>query len=77
METFTLEQLKQFDGKSGKPAYFAFLGMVYDATGNDLWADGDHQGIHSAGTDLTTEIENAPHGAEVLEGLKIVGELQK
>ncbi len=77
METFTLEQLKQFDGKNGKPAYIAFKGKVYDATGSSLWEAGEHQGIHFAGNDLSTEMENAPHGEEELNQLKIVGELQK
>jgi predicted heme/steroid binding protein len=46
---FTLDQLKQFDGKSGKPTYVAIEGKVYDVSGSDLWSGGDHQGMHSVG----------------------------
>lgn len=78
METkfFTLDQLKQFDGRAGKPAYVAVKGKVYDVSRSDLWADGDHQGMHSAGADLTTEITDAPHEEDVLTRFPLVGELR-
>ncbi len=74
---FSLEQLKQFDGKAGKPAYVALKGKVYDVSHSDLWNHGDHQGMHSAGVDLTGEISDAPHGEEVLSEFPVVGELHK
>jgi len=73
---FTLDQLKQFDGRAGKPAYVAVKGKVYDVSRSDLWADGDHQGMHSAGADLTTEITDAPHEEDVLTRFPLVGELR-
>ena len=72
---FTLEELKQYDGKNGKPAYIAHKGKVYDVTDNYLWIDGDHQGEHAAGKDLTEDIANAPHGEENLERVKLIGVL--
>lgn len=72
---FTLEELKQYDGREGRPAYIAFKGKVYDVTESFLWVDGDHQGQHAAGRDLTSEISLAPHGEETLERVKIVGVL--
>lgn len=72
---FTLEELKQYDGKEGRPAYIAFRGKVYDVTDNYLWTDGDHQGEHAAGKDLTEAMANAPHGEENLERVKLVGVL--
>ena len=72
---FTLEELKQYDGKDGRPAYIAYKGMVYDVTDNFLWIDGDHQGEHAAGKDLTEEMANAPHGEENLERVKLIGVL--
>jgi predicted heme/steroid binding protein len=72
---FTPEQLKQYDGKQGRPAYIAYKGKVYDVTDSYLWTDGDHQGQHAAGRDLTEEIVNAPHGEETLERIKPVGTL--
>ena len=74
---FTLKDLKGFDGKSGKPAYIAFKGKVYDVSGSPLWAEGKHQGRHFAGTDSTEEITNASHAEEVLTKFPVVGELRK
>ena len=51
METsrkFTLDELRHFDGKNGRPAYVGYKGKVYDVTGSDQWIDGDHMG-HMAG----------------------------
>ena len=72
---FTIEELNQYDGKNGKPAYIAYKGKVYDVTDNFLWVDGDHQGEHAAGKDLTEEMANAPHGEENLERVKLIGTL--
>jgi len=70
---FTLDELKQYDGKEGRPAYIAYNGKVYDVTNDYLWTDGDHQGEHTAGKDLTEEMKLAPHSEETLERIKQVG----
>ena len=70
---FTVEELKQYDGKEGRPAYIAYKGKVYDVTDNYMWMDGDHQGEHAAGKDLTEAMANAPHGEENLERVKLIG----
>jgi predicted heme/steroid binding protein len=72
---FTLEELKQYDGTDGRPAYIAYKGKVYDVTDSFLWIDGDHQGQHAAGKDLTEDMALAPHGEETLERVKLVGVL--
>jgi predicted heme/steroid binding protein len=74
---FTLEELKNYDGKDGRPAYIAFKGKVYDVTDDFLWMGGDHQGEHVAGKDLTEEMALAPHAEDVLERVKLVGVLVK
>ena len=74
---FTLEELKNYDGKDGRPAYIAYKGKVYDVTDDFLWAEGDHQGEHAAGRDLTEEMALAPHGDDVVERVKLVGVLAK
>lgn len=72
---FTLEDLKQYDGKNGKPVYVAYQGKVYEVTESGLWSSGEHMGLHEAGKDLTEEIELAPHREEVLERVKLIGTL--
>jgi len=73
---FTIEELKEYNGKNGKPAYIAYKGKVYDVTDDYLWTDGEHQSEHSAGTDLTEEMSHAPHMEDVLERVKFVGTLK-
>jgi predicted heme/steroid binding protein len=75
MRQFTVEELKQFDGKDGRPAYVAYNGKVYDVTQSSLWDSGMHF-EHLAGADLTEIFKDAPHGEEVLERVPIVGELK-
>ncbi|XHH09126.1 MAG: cytochrome b5 domain-containing protein [Candidatus Bathyarchaeia archaeon] len=69
---FSLEELKGFDGKNGKPAYVCYKGKVYDVSVSDQWTDGDHMG-HLAGKDLTEDMEIAPHADDVMGRMKIVG----
>jgi predicted heme/steroid binding protein len=71
-QKFTLQELKEFNGKNGKPAYVCYKGKVYDVTDSSLWGEGDHMG-HAAGEDLTEQMEIAPHAEEVLERMKAVG----
>jgi len=75
LRKFSLEELKQLDGREGRPAYIAYDGKVYDVSESFLWTEGDHQGQHVAGKDLTKEIKLAPHGEEMLERVKLVGVL--
>lgn len=67
MKEFTLEELKGFDGRDGRPAYVAFDGVVYDVTESAMWNDGDHEGMHQAGADLTGEHADAPHDVYVTD----------
>jgi predicted heme/steroid binding protein len=73
----TVEELKQYNGKDGKPAYIAYQGKVYDVTDDFLWVEGDHQGEHTAGADLTEHMSSAPHLEDVLERVKLIGVLTK
>ncbi len=36
-KTFTLEELKQFNGQNGQPAYVAVDGVVYDVSNVGPW----------------------------------------
>jgi predicted heme/steroid binding protein len=75
MQTFTREELAQYNGKNGKPIYIAHKGKVYDVTDSSLWNGGEHQGLHIAGVDLTKEIFDAPHEEDLLERFLLVGTL--
>ena len=71
----TREELKKFNGKNGAKAYVAYEGKVYDVSGSYLWANGEHEGEHSAGEDLTEMMKNAPHGKGVFNDFPVVGTL--
>ncbi len=71
----TLDQLKQFNGKDGNPAYIAVDGIIYDVTNERKWSNGTHEG-YGAGKDLTDAIKNkSPHGTKILNGVPVVGKL--
>lgn len=72
---FTIEELAKYDGKAGRPAYFAYKGQVYEATASPRWKDGLHIGKHRAGTDLTEAMASATHGEEVMTRLPVAGAL--
>ena len=67
MKEIDSKELLKFNGKNGKPAYVAHQGKVFDVSKSKLWEGGVHMDRHRAGNDLTTDIQAAPHGPEVLE----------
>jgi predicted heme/steroid binding protein len=76
MREFTEEELAQYDGKDGTPAYIAYKRKVYDVTHSFLWQRGRHQVLHQAGADLTDSLSEAPHGDDLLERIPIIGTLR-
>ncbi len=75
---FTAEELKQYNGKGGKPVYAAVDGIVYDLSGSKYWKTGRHMKMHDAGTDLSEDIhKRAPKSihrdGKILEGMPKVG----
>ncbi len=74
MPDYTTEQLAQFDGRDGHPAYVAYKGTVYDLSDSAMWDQGDHEGMHTAGADLTAEHDDAPHDVVVTD-FPVVGTL--
>ena len=71
----SVEELSRCDGKEGRPALFAHAGQIYDAGGSRLWKQGNHVGRHQAGSDLTDVLSQAPHGADMMSRLPVVGRL--
>jgi predicted heme/steroid binding protein len=74
IKKFNEKSLAEFDGTDPeKPAYVAYKGKVYDVTGNPLFIDGLHF-EHTAGMDLTEDMDEAPHSDKVMEELTVVGD---
>jgi predicted heme/steroid binding protein len=74
MKEFTLDELAEFNGREGNPAYVAYKGTVYDVSESMMWDAGDHEALHQAGGDLTDEHDDAPHDVYVTD-FPIVGKL--
>lgn len=75
-QTFTIEELSQYDGLEGRKAYIAVDGIVYDVTDIPQWKDGIHQGRFQAGKDYSAEIRSeSPHGLSMLSRAEKVGVL--
>jgi predicted heme/steroid binding protein/uncharacterized membrane protein len=71
------DEVKNFNGEDGKPAYIIYDGKVYDVTDSRLWKNGKHMGRHKAGEDLTAFISMAPHTDKVLEKVKYVCDIEE
>ncbi len=67
MEEIDPKELPKFNGKDGNPVYIVHRGRVFDVSASKLWKTGLHMNRHQAGKDLTTDIQAAPHGLDVLE----------
>lgn len=78
-KVFTVEDLAQFDGKDGRPAYVAVDGVVYDLAGSSTWPEGDHTPCDldaMAGKDLSETIEKAPARMRTyLQRFPVVGKM--
>ena len=75
-KVMTVQELAKYDGKEGRPAYVACKGLIYDVSKSTSWEDGVHHDTHLAGRDLTQELEQAPHGEDMLEAFPVVAELE-
>ncbi len=74
-KALTMDELTQFDGTEGRPAYIAYEGQIYDVSRSKLWEEGVHFGKHRAGFDLSDYLEQAPHGQEKFVSMPRVGKL--
>lgn len=77
MQEFDPQTLAEYNGQDGKEIFIAHEGKVYDVSGSKMWKGGLHMRRHHAGTDLTTDIQAAPHGTEVLARYPQVGVVKK
>lgn len=77
MKVFSLDELTEYDGSDGNPAYVAVDGLVYDVSDVPAWTGGEHKG-NMAGQDVTDAIKNqSPHGISKLKNLPVVGKLEE
>lgn len=77
MKEIDSRELSEGNGQEGKPVFIAHHGNVFDVSESKLWKGGLHMKRHQAGKDLTTDIQGAPHGTEVLERYPQVAVLKK
>jgi predicted heme/steroid binding protein len=64
-KSFTENELRRYTGEDGGPMYIAYQGIVYDVSGCPKWRKGMHENLHYPGQDLSTELQDAPHQADV------------
>ncbi len=74
LPAYTKSQLALRNGQDKPTVWIAYKGIIYDVTDSRLWSNGLHY-EHWAGQDLTAELEDAPHTADVFERFEKVGEL--
>lgn len=72
---FTLQELANYTGVNGKPAYVAVDGIVYDVSSNPMWLGGTHYGLN-AGKDLTEQFKTCHDKKSMLDSLTKVGILK-
>jgi predicted heme/steroid binding protein len=61
----TLAELRRNNGDPGRRKYVAYQGIVYDVTDCPRWRLDLHEREHFSGLDLTSELKEAPHKADV------------
>ena len=62
---FSERELRAYIGERGMPMYVAYDGVVYDVTRCPKWRRGIHENLHWPGQELTAEMKDAPHSADV------------
>ena len=73
----TSKELSKYDGRDGRSAYVAVSGVIYDVSSSPHWKEGDHEGVHQAGRDLTEELKSAPHVRTLIERFPVMGKIEK
>jgi predicted heme/steroid binding protein len=76
MNTYTKQQLALRNGQDRPEIWVAYQGTIYDVTHSRLWKNGKHY-EHWAGQDLTEELIDAPHTANVFLKFDPVGKLEQ
>jgi predicted heme/steroid binding protein len=75
LQEITRAQLALRNGQDKPEVWVAYKGLVYDVTASRLWRHGKHY-EHWAGQDLTDELADAPHTANVFDKFRAIGRLK-
>jgi predicted heme/steroid binding protein len=75
----TMMELRRNNGDLGRRKYIAYQGVVYDVTDCPRWRQEMHEQLHFPGQDLTSELPDAPHAANVFSHpcVRVVGRLEE
>lgn len=71
---YTRSQLALRNGQDREDIWVAYQGLIYDVKRSKLWRKGQHY-EHWAGQDLTEEMKDAPHNANVFDKFDVIGRL--
>ena len=71
---YTKHQLALRNGQDRDEIWIAYQGNIYDVKKSRLWRGGNHY-EHWAGQDLTEELKDAPHNANVFDKFEVIGRL--
>ncbi|MEQ8359981.1 MAG: cytochrome b5 domain-containing protein [Cytophagales bacterium] len=74
LPVYTRSQLALRNGQDKEEVWIAYKGNIYDVSRSKLWRKGMHY-EHWAGQDLTHELPDAPHNANVFDKFEIIGVL--
>lgn len=74
LPSFNQNQLALRNGQDKEEVWVAYKNLIYDVTDSRLWKNGKHY-EHWAGQDLTDELEDAPHTANVFDKFEPIGRL--
>ncbi|MBU6330922.1 MAG: cytochrome b5 [Bacteroidetes bacterium] len=71
---YSRAQLALRNGQDKPEIWIACRGLIYDVSLSRLWRGGKHY-EHWAGQELSEELADAPHTAQVLERFPVIGRL--
>ncbi|AWL10246.1 hypothetical protein HME7025_02405 [Aquirufa nivalisilvae] len=72
LPNYTKAQLALRNGQDRPEIWVAYQGKIYDMSHSRLWKNGKHY-EHWAGQDLSDELKDAPHTAQVFEKYQAIG----
>ena len=78
-KAYSQQELASADGKDGRDCWLAVDGVVYEIEQGYKWVEGEHteSSLAYCGADMSSVIDQAPHGRTKLSQLKKIGTLQR